>query len=388
MTEGALQSSILNPQSYAFLHDRVQQAAYALIPTEGKQMVHLNLGRLLLERADLANTDEKLFDVAHHLNIGRDLIADGAERLALARIDLSAGQKAKSSTAYEAALDYLKAGLSLLTEERWESDYTLAFELSVEAAECQYLCGDFDEAEQQFDLLLGRAITSLDKARVYRLRSVQYENMSRYGDALAIARESLALFGVSFPDSPEEKEAALEREIQSIQSLLGESSIESLIDLPAMTDPATRMVMNTLTDIWSSAYIVGDPVLARLISATMVRLSLVHGNAAESAYGYVTHAITVGPVREDYKSAYEFGRLALEVNERFNDSKRRAKIHQQFHAHVSLWRRPMQECLPYAREACRSGLEAGDFLYAAYGACTETWPAFLSSHDLGHFVRD
>ncbi|MFY9607735.1 MAG: sigma 54-interacting transcriptional regulator [Blastocatellia bacterium] len=382
------QSEIVNSQSYSFLHDRVQQAAYALIPTEGKQMVHLNLGRLLLERAELANSDEKLFDVAHHLNIGRDLIADEAERLGLARINLSAGQKAKSSTAYEAALDYLKAGLSLLTEERWKTDYTLAFELNIEAAECQYLCGIFDEAEQRFDLLLKRAMTSLDKARVYRLRSVQYENMSRYGDALAVARESLAQFGVSFPDSAEQKEQALESEIQAIQSLLGERSIESLIDLPVMTDSATRMVMNTLTDIWSSAYIVGDPVLARLISATMVRLSLVNGNIAESAYGYVTHAITVGPVREDYKSAYEFGRLALQVNERFNDSKRRAKINQQFHAHVSLWRRPMQECLPYAREACRSGLETGDFLYGAYGACTETWPALLSFQDLGQFVRD
>jgi len=388
MTEGNLQSSILNPQSYVFLHDRVQQAAYALIPTEGKQMVHLNLGRLLLERADLANTDEKLFDIAHHLNIGRDLITDEAERLALARVNLSAGQKAKSSTAYEAALDYLKAGLSLLTEERWKSDYTLAFELNVEAAECQYLCGNFDEAEQRFDVLLKRAMTSLDKARVYRLRSVQYENMSRYGDAVAVARESLAQFGVSFPDSAEAKEAALESEIRAIQSLLGKRSIESLIDLPVMNDPETRMVMNTLTDIWSSAYIVGDPVLARLISATMVRLSLANGNVAESAYGYVTHAITVGPVREDYKSAYEFGWLALQVNERFNDSKRRAKIHQQFHAHVSLWRRPMQECLPYAREACRSGLETGDFLYGAYGACTETWPAFLSTQDLEQFIRD
>src|SRR5262245_13333528 len=384
--EGNLQSSILNPQSYVFLHDRVQQAAYALIPTEGKQMVHLNLGRLLLERADLANTDEKLFDIAHHLNIGRGLIADEDERRVLARINLSSGRKAKSSTAFEAALDYLRAGLSLVTDER-ESEYELAFELNVEAAECQYLCGNFDEAEQRFDMLLKRAMTSLDKARVYRLRSVQYENMSRYGDALCVARESLALFGVSFPDSAEEKEAALESEIHSIQSLLGNRSIESLIDLPVMNDPETGMVMNTLTDIWSSAYIVGDPVLARLISATMVRLSLVKGNCAESAYGYVTHAITVGPVREDYKSAYEFGRLALQVNERFNDSNRRAKIHQQFHAHVSLWRRPMQECLAYAREACRSGLETGDFLYGAYGACTETWPALLSTQDLGQFVR-
>src|SRR5207247_686562 len=140
--------------------------------------------------------------------------------------------------------------------------------------------------------------------------------------------------------------------------------------------------------IWASAYIVGDALLARLISATMVRLSLTHGNVEESAYGYVTHAITVGPMRGDYEAAYEFGRLALRVNERFNDSKRRAKIHQQFHAHVSLWRRPMRECLPYAREACRSGLETGDFLYGAYGACTETWPAFLSTQDLGQFVRD
>src|SRR5262249_20388657 len=67
--------------------------------------------------------------------------------------------------------------------------------------------------------------------------------------------------------------------------------------------------------------------------------------------------------------------------------RRRAKIHQQFHAHVNLWSQPMASCLPYAREACRSGLESGDFLYAAYGAATETWPAMLSAPDLGRFVE-
>src|SRR5262249_38732347 len=114
----------------------------------------------------------------------------------------------------------------------------------------------------------------------------------------------------------------------------------------------------------------------------------VHGNTEESAYGYVTHAITVGPVRGEYGDAYEFGRLALRVNDRFNDRRRRAKIHQQFHAHVNLWSQPMATCIPYAREACRSGLESGDFLYAAYGAATEAWPAMLSTQDLGRFVED
>jgi PAS domain S-box-containing protein len=374
--------------AYAFLHDRVQQAAYALIPVEQRQMVHLTVGRLLRSRADAQQADERIFDLVHHLNLGRGLIADPAERLALARLNLTAAQKAKSATAHEAALGYLSAGLDLVGDELWSSDYDLAFALHLEAAECQYHCGNFAEAEQHFPLLLQRAASSLDRAKAYRLRSVQYENMSRYADALATARECLGLFGVSFPNGADDQQAALEAEIASIQSLLGGRSIASLVDLPVMTDPEIRMVMNILTDIWASTYILGKPVLARLISATMVRLSLVHGNVEESAYGYVTHAITVGPVRGDYKTAYEFGRVALRVNERFNDGRRRAKIHQQFHAHVNLWRQPMATCIPHAREACRSGLESGDFLYAAYGAATEAWPAMVATQDLARFVRE
>ncbi len=373
---------------YAFLHDRVQQAAYALIPDDRKQPVHLAVGRLLRASLEGGQSEDKLFDVVHHLNLASRLIADEPERLELARLNLHAGRKARTATAHDAARIYFTAGSALLAEAHWDSDYDLAFALHAEAAECEYHCGNFDAATEQFDRLLDRAKTRIDRAKVYSLRMVQYENMSRYADALASAREGLALFGVSFPDAAHDKQVALEAEIEAIQSLIGPRGIESLIDLPVMTDLGIRMVMSILTDIWASTYILGDAVLARLISATMVRLSLRHGNVEESAYGYVTHAITVGPVRGDYQAAYEFGRLALRVNERFNDSRRRAKIHQQFHAHVALWREPMHACVPYAREACRSGLEAGDFLYAAYGAATETWPAIVATQDLAQFLRE
>lgn len=377
-----------HPQSYTFLHDRVQQAAYALIPEERKQLVHLAVGRLLRERADIEQSEEKLFHIVHHLNLGSSLIGDDAERLALARLNLSAGRKAKSSTAYDSALEYLKSGASLLNEADWESDYELAFALNLEAAECQNLCGNFDEAEAAFDLLLGHAKTNLDQARVNSLRIIQNENLSRYAAAIASGREALSLFGVSFPDSEAAQQDALELEIEAIQSLLDNRSIASLIDLPVMTDPEIRMVMNILTTIWSPAYISGNQILTRLISATMVRLSLAHGNSEESAYGYATHTITVGPVCEDYEAAYEFGLLALAVNERFNDSRRRAKIYQQFHAHANLWRRPLHTCIPYAREASRSGFESGDFTYGIYGAYTETWVAIVITQDLAQFLRD
>lgn len=375
-------------RTFTFLHDRVQQAAYALIPADLKQLVHLTVGRLLLEGSDLEQTKEKLFDVVHHLNLGSGQIADDAERLMLARLNLRAGQMAKSSTAYDAALGYLLKGSSLIGDGDWESDYDLAFALLLGVAECQNLCGDFAEAEQAHDLLLNRARSSLDKARVHSLRIIQYENLSRYADAIASAREALALFGVFFPDTEAEKLRALEAEIEIIRSSLGSREIKELIDLPVMSDPTIRMVMDILTTIWSSGYISGDQVLTRLISATMVRLSLVYGNSEESAYGYATHTITVGPVREDYKSAYEFGCLALSVNERFNDSRRRAKIYQQFHAHANLWRQPLQTCLAYAREATRSGFETGDFTYGVYGAYTETWVAMVITQDLERFVTD
>ena len=374
--------------TFAFLHDRVQQSAYALIPTERRRMVHLAVGRLLRARTPPDQLDARLFDVVHHLNLGRELMTSAVERKEVARLNLAAARKAKSSTAHDTALELLEAGVDLLGPDAWGGDYELCFALHLEAAACQYLCGQFDAALERFTLLRGQARTPIDCARVIRVRSVQYENMARYADAIANAREGLALFGVVFPDTEGDKLLALEREIDAIERLRAGREIAALVDLPRMTHPEVHMVMSMLTDIWSAAFIVGDPTLARLISATMVRLSLEHGNVEESAYGYVTHAITVGPVRGEYAQAYEYGRLALAVNERFDDSRRRAKIHQQFHAHVNLWCRPFATCIPYAREACRSGLDSGDFLYAAYGAGTEPWAAMAATQDLAQFERD
>ena len=371
--------------SYAFLHDRVRQAAYARLPEEGRQELHLRVGRLLRQRGGI---DEEVFDIVGHLNLGRGLIVDDAERLAVAQLNLAAGRRAKSSTAYQAALGHFTVGLELLPEARWATDYALMFELEREAAQCEYLCGRFEDAEHRFAELLERARSAIDKAQVYDLRVVQHENLSRYPEAARLGREGLRLFGVTFPDDEDGKLAALEEEIDTIERLLAGRPIESLVGLPVMDDPETCMVMRLLTDTWAPAYISGDAVLPSLVSARMVSLSIRHGNTEDSAYGYVTHAIAVGPTRGDYRSAYEWGTLALRVNERFDDQKLRAKVHQQFNAHVTLWRRPLATCAEHAREACRSGLQNGDFTYAGYGAFTESWPAFLTSRDLERFVRD
>lgn len=373
------------PASYAFLHDRVQQSAYALIPSGRREMVHLSVGRLLRSRAPQDVLDAGAFDVVQHLNLGRRLIRDVQERREVARLNLVAGRRAKSATAHDSALELFQTGLELLDAPPEDE---LAFALQLEAAESRYLCGQFDAALSELAALLAQRRPAIERARVVRLRSIACENMGRYADALTSAHEGLALFGLAFPVDAVEKLAALDQEITAIETLRAGRDIAALLELPRMSDPAVRMLMSMLTDMWSPAYILGDPTLARLISATMVRLSLEHGNVEESAYGYVTHAITVGPVRGDFAAAYAYGRLALEVNRRFDDPRLRAKIHQQFHAHVNLWCQPWRTCLAFAREACRAGLDSGDFLYAAYGAGTEPWAALMATQNLEDFVRD
>jgi predicted ATPase len=371
---------------YRFLHDRVQQAAYELIPEDERPPLHLDIGRLLLADCRGEVPDERLFAIVNHLNLGSALLTERSERLDVARLDLAAGRKAKSSTAYGAAAAHMVQGLALVGADAWDDHYELAYALHCEAAECLYLCGHFDRAEPHFRLVLERAATPLDAAQVHALRITLYEHQSRWGDAVASGRAGLSVLGVSFPEEDGEVEQALDREVDAVQRLLEARSIASLIDMPVASSAEVRMLLRILTILWAPAYVSGRPGLARLISATMTRLSMEHGNTEDSAYGYVTHAITVGPMRGDYASAFEWGQLALAVNARFDDTRRRAKIYQQFHAHVNFWRRPFASCLALAREAQRSGFEAGDFVYAGYGAASETWPAFVGSRSLDAFV--
>lgn len=371
---------------YSFYHDRIQEAAYSLIPDAQKKEVHLRVGRLLLSGTQ--HLEESIFDIVDHLNMAAELIAADAECVEFARLNLRAGQKAKSSTAYKPALNYFQAGINFLPPESWNSHYELAFTLHRELAECEYLCGNFEEAEQHFDFLLQKAKTNLEKAEIYNLKIIQNENRANYAEAVRAGREGLKLLGIELPESEKEKVAALDSEMQLIQKNLGGRKIEDLIDLPVMADSEMKMSMKLLMTSWSPTYISGDNILTRLISASLVRLSLEYGNTEESAYGYVTHTIMIGPIRGDYQAAYEWGKLALMVNERFNDQKSRARINQQFHAHVNLWCRHLETSMPYAQEACRSGLENGDFTYAGYGSFTGLWNSLLINPDLEQFANE
>jgi PAS domain S-box-containing protein len=125
--------------SYGFLHDRVQEAAYSLIPNELRAEAHLRIGVLLAEHTPAERREEAIFEIVNQLNRGSHLITFVEDRERVAELNLIAGRRAKLSTAYDSALKYLRAGRALLAEETWERNHQLIFSIEYLTAECELL---------------------------------------------------------------------------------------------------------------------------------------------------------------------------------------------------------------------------------------------------------
>jgi predicted ATPase/transcriptional regulator with GAF, ATPase, and Fis domain len=367
---------------FALLHDRVQQAAYELISPERRELCHLRIARLLLDRRAGDLPEEELFSVVSHFNLGRRLLTEDHEKVRLVNLNFDAGCKAKLSTAFDAACDYFRIATELSASDRWEEDYDFMFELYLEAAACEYVAGNLERAEQAVVELLARAQTRLEKARIYSMKIVRLEYLSRYQETIQVAKEALGLFGLGFPDSAEERTKAVETELATVSQLIGARSVESLIDLPIMTDPEICAAMQLLASLHTPYYLSANKTLTLLNVAVMLRLSLTYGNSKESALAYVLYGMVLGPIKEDHRSAYEFGLLALRLNQRLPDAGFRAKVLMNFAWAISIWRKPIRDSFPYIRETVRLASQTGVFSEAGYALFNAVYLTFLSHRAL------
>src|SRR5437660_1724079 len=162
--EAVLAGLVLRSEdSYRFLHDRVQEAAYSLIPQQLRAETHLRIGRLLVERTPSNEREERIFEIVNQFNRAAHLITND-ERRRVAELNLIAARRAKFSIAYASALSYLETGRGLLTEESWNTDYELVFSLEHLIAECELLTGDMESAEKRLLMLAARTNSAHDFA--------------------------------------------------------------------------------------------------------------------------------------------------------------------------------------------------------------------------------
>jgi PAS domain S-box-containing protein len=348
--------------TYKFLHDRVQEAAYALIPPPARPALHLRIGRLLVAAMIEEEIVERAFDLVNQFNAALPLIADWDERQRVARLNLIAGRKAKASTAYAAAASYLAAGSALLGEDGWRDCYALSFDLSFELAECELLRSNFEAAAQLIETLLRQGRSNVDRAAGYRLRMVLQLMRGENPAAVRTALECLRMFDLALPEHPAPEQ--VRAEYDAVLRGLGERPIASLIDLPLLDEPQVRAVMNILSALCRSAYFTHSH-LCQMTACRMVNLSLQHGSSAFSVIGYAWMAIQIGPIFHDYQVGEQFGQLAIDVAERHGYTAQ--KVGAQFSMQMAvLWTRPIEAALSCLDAAIRAAGETGENIYVCY----------------------
>jgi PAS domain S-box-containing protein len=349
--------------SYKFIHDRVQESAYSLIPEALRAEVHLRIGRLLVTETPADKREEAIFEILNQLNRGASLITQPEERDQLAELNLLGGKRAKGSTAYASALTYLIAGGELLRDDCWERRHELIFALELTRAECEFLTGQLSVAEERLAALSNRAATTFEQAILASLRMDVCTALLQTGRAVAVCLNYLRHVGIDWSPHPKEEEVL--REYECIWSLLGSRTIEDLIDLPLMDDPASLATVDVLIKVLPSA-MQTDENLASLTICKAVSLSLEHGNCDASCVAYVWLARIAGPHFGDYRPGCRFGQLGYELVERRGLKRFEASTYHCFAIFVVPWIKHVRACRDLLCRAFEAANRIGDLTYAAY----------------------
>jgi predicted ATPase/signal transduction histidine kinase len=370
--------------AYRFLHDRIQQAAYSLIPEEQRAEVHLSIGRALLASMTADGLAEHLFDVANQLNRGAALLIDRDEKAQVATIDLRAGRKAMASAAHASARAYFSVGMALLDEKDWASNYDLTFSLWLERAECEFLSGNFENAERLIVALLQRAASTVDQAAVYHLKVLFHVMKSENQQAVASALTCLRLFGIDLPAHPTWEQ--VQAEYETVWQSLNGRPIESLIDLPLMTDPDMQAAMRVLSALTPAAYFT-DFRLSCLQLCRVVQISMQYGTSGGSAQAYASWGVVLGQVFHRYRDAHRFAKLACELVEKHGFIAYHAKIDYAMGT-VAFWTQPIATAIDFMRATFRAAIETGELTLACFGMLQSVTGLLLRNDPLDAVWRE
>ncbi len=362
--------------TYKFLHDRVQQAAYFLIPEDEKQTTHLKLGRLLLNNISASEQQEKIFQIVSQLNMGLGLITQQTERNQLAQLNLVAGRKAKASTAYTAAVQYLTLGIELLAADSWQNQYALTLALYEEAAEAEYLNTNFEQAITLADLILQQTTHLLDRIKTYELKVQIYIAQDQQVQAIETGLKALEQLKISLILPDVEQDNYLKR--------LPE--LTSLANIPEMSNPESLAALRLLSSITPPVHHV-KPDMFPSVALTMLHLCLEEGHSSLAAYVYGIYGLFLCAVIQDVDAAYHSGQISLQLLEQYHAKELSSKIYMLFGAFICACKEHGRNTLKLLRESMQCGLEVGDMENASYAMMAECTHLFLIGEPLNSIEK-
>jgi predicted ATPase/signal transduction histidine kinase/tRNA A-37 threonylcarbamoyl transferase component Bud32 len=372
--------------TYRFLHDRVQQAAYSLIPEEEKKVTHLKIGELLLRKTQREELESNIiFDIVNQLNVGIDKLTEPSEKDELARLNLIAGRRAKAAAAYEGTFKYLNIGIELLPGDSWHHQYNLTLTFYELATEAAYLTGKFEQMEEWADIVLQEAKTILDQVKVYEVKIQTLIAQAKLLEAIKLGLQVLELLDIKLPEAPSDLD--IQQALEETATHLQGKNISDIVNLPLMSDAyklaAIRMLSSMVTPTFVAA-----PTLYLLTMLLQVKLSIQYGNAPFSTFAYASYGLILQDTAQDIEASYQFGKLALSLMERLNAVELTAKTCLVVAVSTTHIKEHLLHTLPLFQKAYSGGLENGDLEYASLALLYQSQYSYFIGKELASLERE
>ena len=368
--------------SYKFLHDRVQQAAYALIAQKEKPAVHLQIGQILLKQYAPEKGEDLLFDIVHHFNLARRVKDKWKERSKLAELNLKAGRQARAASAFEQALEYFTIGLELSGATAWKRQYPLALSLHEEATEMSWLCGRFELMEKLAGAVKDNAREDPDLANVYQCLIKAYTTQGELKKALKTGEEILEKFGCKLSRlSPDQWQQTLVQ----IKSSLAGKSVAEVMRFEPLTQPLSKVLVHILYELhlpYSEAGVTLDDGLWQPIASKRISLLLNHFHPKQSPESYALLGMIYCVYMQDFEFGYGLNRLGIQLMEALDLKEINCRVSGGFNGGTRSYREPLSATLEPLLEAHKMGIETGDFFYAGRSAVVRCQIAFMCGKEL------
>ena len=369
--------------SYKFLHDRIQQAAYALIPEAEKKQVHLQIGRLLLENTQEHELEENLFDIVNQLNEGYELIVEQSEKDNLVKLNFKAGKKAKASTAYQLALKYLKTSLKLLSPHSWINQYEFTLDIHVETLELLYLNTQFERLEDFSETILKQTNNIIDRVKVYQIKILYYYSIFQIERAIHTALDILSELGIDISDKEINVNEIIEQQQEYIKLFLKGKKIEYLANLPVVKDQHKLAIIQISQQIIAATHATNFSLFVELI-LIQLNLCIKYGNSSQAPNIYNSYGILLCTNKLYINYGYEFGRLSLKLLEKFKNNKSRIFVTQMYYGQLWHWKEFLRNNLAQQilLNTFQKGLDIGEYEYASYAVINYCLIKLLGGYNL------
>ncbi len=369
--------------TYQFQHDRVQQAAYKLLGEEENKELRLTIGRILL---DGNFSDEILFDIVNHLNAGASKITDARENERLIALNLTASKKAKLSTAYELALQYLNQALKQLHifSEPWKEIFVLTKQVYRELTELYYLNVQFDKMEETISVLLKHTTDLPQVMHAYRLLINYYTTISEYDKAIQSGKEAMRYFDIILPE--ENFGSLCESELKQINQYMKSHSVESLFTAPEIKEEKSKLALTILSTLMPAAYLYNSELWNFIVLKSIN--SIMRDGISDQVYSISGYGIILGSVYKDYKTGHAFTLLALKLAERYQNKSEITKTANVVANYTLPFREHLKNAAELNRKCLEVGKESGEFQHLSYSLVFNILNLFYSSKNISSILND